>query len=295
MSESQLSLPVSISPKLTPPQPKVGSVSEIRSSKLNVSRLVYRNPSLTTYLADDKDGSSSCLGRIIFADHSPQRRHTVYGNFTMRDLEVEEVMRKTLSRKSGDIWIQNGHAIEGGGFISRAAEMFKPVPAMRVLVNQPAVVDGGKKDTVNTFRGGVVSMIAKRTSGFFEGRRLGLQPPAEAAEKTIGQYENACTDGGASSSTCSPSNSPRSLSAINSNTKRPISRASGHQSISSTGEGSTSLPAAQIYCATRGRMSNGPTLIFGKRLSNQRLKNRASIGEGNGLELDWLNGDVAHK
>ncbi|KIR57019.1 hypothetical protein I315_00179 [Cryptococcus gattii Ru294] len=212
----------------------------------------------------------------------------------MRDLEAEEVMRKTLSRKSGDIWIQNGHAIEGGGFISRAAEMFKPVPAMRVLVNQPAVVDGGKKDTVNTFRGGVVSMIAKRTSGFFEGRRLGLQPPAEAAEKTIGQYENACTDGGASSSTCSPSNSPRSLSAINSNTERPISRASGHQSISSTGEGSTSLPAAQIYCATRGRMSNGPTLIFGKRLSNQRLKNRASIGEGSGLELDWLNGDVAH-
>ncbi|KAE8538956.1 hypothetical protein D1P53_005325 [Cryptococcus gattii VGV] len=272
MSESQLSLPVSISPKLTPPQPKLGSVSEIHSSKLN-------------------DGSSSRLGRIIFTDHSPQRRHTVYGNFTMRDLEAEKVMRKTLSRKSGDIWIQNGHAIEGGGFISRAAEMFKPVPAMRVLVNQPAV-DGGKRgDTVNTFRGGVVSMIVKRTSGFFEGRRLGIQRPAEAVEKTIGQYEKACTDG--ASSTCSPSDSPRSLSAIDFNTERPISHASGHQSISSTGEGSTTLAAAQIYCATRGRMSNGPTLIFGRRLSNQRLKKTASVGEGNGLELDWLNGDVA--
>lgn len=240
----------------------------------------------------DKDGSSSRLGRIAFADHSPQRRHTVYGNFTMRDLEAEEVLRKTLSRKSGDIWIQNGHAVEGGGFISRTAEMFKTVPPMRILVNQPAVV-GGKKDTVNNFRGGVVSMIAKRASGFFEGRRLSIQPPAEAAEKTIGQYEKACIDG--ASSTCSPSNFPRSLSAINFNTERPISHASGHQSISSTDEDSTTLPAAQIYCATRGRMSNGPTLIFGRRLSNQRLKKTASVGEDNGLELDWLNGDVAPK
>ncbi|OXG22434.1 hypothetical protein C361_03096 [Cryptococcus neoformans Tu259-1] len=286
ISESQLSLPVSISPKLTPPHPKLGSVSEIHNSNLNVSRLVHRKPSLTTYVTADKDGSSSHPGRITFADRSPTRRHTVYGNFTMRDLEAEEVMRKNLSRKSGDVWIQNGHAIEGGGFMSRAAEMFKPVPAMRVLVNQP--LDAREKNTVKNLRGGVVSMIAKRTSGFFEGRRHSALLHAEAAGTTAGQYEEACVDG--TSSACPLASSPRSLTATNFDTERPLSHASGHQSFGSTDEVNT-LPAVQIYHATRGRMSNGPTLIFGKRMSNQRLKRTISVGEGAGLELDWLTDD----
>lgn len=282
---------MSISPKLTPPQAKLGSVSEIHNSKLNVSRLAHRRPSLTTYVTADKDGSLSHPGRITFADRSPKRRHTVYGNFTMRDLEAEEAMRKSLSRKSCDVWIQNGHAIEGGGFMSRAAEMFKPVPAMRVLVNQP--LDARKRDTVKNFRGGVVSMIAKRTSGFFEGRRHSILTHAEATGKTRGQYEEASTINGASSP-CSPANSFRSLSATNFDTERPISHTSGHQSVNSTGEGST-LPAVQIYRATRGRMSNGPTLIFGKRMSNQRLNKAANVGEGAGLELDRLTDNVTPK
>lgn len=109
VSDSQLSLPISLSPKLTPMAERRHTMND------GLSKLLEPKPSVANF---------------GFA-----RPSTALG--VSRDADEEEAMRRTLARRSGDVWLGAGHAIEGGGILSRAAEMIKPVPAMRVLDPRP--------------------------------------------------------------------------------------------------------------------------------------------------------------
>ncbi|OCF34032.1 hypothetical protein I316_04378 [Kwoniella heveanensis BCC8398] len=256
-SESQLSLPLSISPKLTPPAPKRASTLNFSSPTL--TKMIEPKPSLTTFLGSTK---------------SPERRHTVYGGLTIKDMEAEEAMRKTLARRSGDVWISSGHAIEGGGLLSRATEMLKPVPAMRVLDNQPRVRETG---ALRALRGGIVSMLANRTSRLFESEIRGVQEQYD-----MGQFEDA------EAVTASPARSGIAISIIAPSPDKRVSRARS-QSISSIGDGEVSwqTESAHITVAKRGRMSNGPTFIFGKGGHDD-----GQIHGVEGYDLDWMTAGV---
>ncbi|WVQ68826.1 uncharacterized protein L199_007035 [Kwoniella botswanensis] len=262
LSESQLSLPLSISPKLTPPAPKRASTMNLASPTL--SKMIEPKPSLTTFI-----GSG--------------RRHTVYGGLTLAEMQGDEDMRKTLARRSGDVWISNGHAIEGGGFISRATEMLKPVPAMRVLEDTRRRNDDG---TMKKMRGGVVSMLAKRASSLFHSQTRD--------DIELGQFEDA--DGEPSFdkgiAPASPARSGIAISIIAPSPEKRLSKATAVTrtgSSYSTGEGENepeidaSYGTAEIGMAKRGRMSNGPMFIFGKD-KEKRTEN--------GYELDWLTAGV---
>ncbi|WVW78895.1 hypothetical protein I302_100858 [Kwoniella bestiolae CBS 10118] len=270
LSESQLSLPLSISPKLTPPAPKRASTMNLASPTL--TKMIEPKPSLTSFIGHSK---------------SPERRHTVYGGLTFQDMQAEEDLRKTLARRSGDVWIQHGHAIEGGGMISRATEMLKPVPAMRVMEDTRRRNDDG---TMKKMRGGVVSMLAKRASSLFHSQ------PNENIE--LGQFEDAemsFNDIGAS-----PARSGIAISIIAPSPDKRLSKATAAgktTSSYSTGDGETALGqepeidasygTAEIGMAKRGRMSNGPMFIFGKDRDTEVGK-----GKEDGYELDWLTAGV---
>ncbi|KAK6904167.1 hypothetical protein I203_107683 [Kwoniella mangroviensis CBS 8507] len=263
LSESQLSLPLSISPKLTPPAFKRASTMNLASPTL--SKMIEPKPSLTTFI-----GSG--------------RRHTVYGGLTLAEMQADEDMRKTLARRSGDVWISNGHAIEGGGLISRATEMLKPVPAMRVLEDTRRRNDDG---TMKKMRGGVVSLLAKRASSLFHSQTRD--------DIELGQFEDA--DGELSFdkeiTPPSPARSGIAISIIAPSPEKRLSKATTAVtrtgSSYSTGEGENgpeidaSYGTAEIGMAKRGRMSNGPMFIFGKE-KERRTEN--------GYELDWLTAGV---
>ncbi|WWC59032.1 uncharacterized protein I303_101578 [Kwoniella dejecticola CBS 10117] len=273
-SESQLSLPSSTSPKLTPPAPKRASTMNLASPTLH--KMIEPKPSLTTFL-----GSTRGQGR----------RHTVYGGLTFDDIQAEENMRKTLARRSGDVWISSGHAIEGGGLLSRATEMLKPVPAMRVLENtRPKRSNEG---TLRRMRGGVVSMLAKRASGLFQ------QNTENDVELAMDQFEDADMSEGNSPSiygdgSASPARSGIAISIIAPSPEKRVSQfARTASSYSSGQEGETdigfdmSYATAEIGTARRGRMSNGPTFIFGKE-KNPPVER----AQTNGYDLDWMTAGV---
>jgi hypothetical protein len=112
-SESQLSLPCTISPKLTPPARSGPNVplgekwSSLLEHKPSISNFGYQAP-----LTKEKG----------------HRRHTVYGGLSAQDVAAEESMRKTLARRSVDIWLEAGHAKPPGNILERAAEMIRPHP-----------------------------------------------------------------------------------------------------------------------------------------------------------------------
>ena len=135
LTNSQLSLPISLSPELTPPNHKRSSVPTAR-----LSHILEPRPSLSNF------------------GHNRPRPHTVYG--TDADHIADEAMRRTMARRSSDVWIEAGHARQSDGRWSRTAEMLKPVPAMRVLGTERP-----QHATLTRFRGGVVSMLPKRWSG----------------------------------------------------------------------------------------------------------------------------------
>ncbi|ODN75246.1 hypothetical protein L202_06438 [Cryptococcus amylolentus CBS 6039] len=273
-SESQLSLPVSISPKLTPPQPQRSS-ADINGK--HMGKLVQQKPSLTTFLSTDGGGSRV----VTFEGKSPERRHTVYGNLDLRDMEAEEVMRKTIARKSADVWFEEGHAVQGGGIFARAAEMLKPVPAMRVLEIQPKT--RAHKDDIRSHRAGVVSMLAKRASSLFEGGWTGVHEEATSqGAETTGRYDDASDDASFISA-----KSGVAVSVTGPSPDKRASRLSRGHSCSSNGE-NESMPA-QIHEAKRGRMSNGPMLIYNQRRVSER---RRVSGKGDEYELDWLTAGV---
>ena len=134
MTGSRFSLPFAISPKLTPVEKRKSTASP------RMSR--FFDPTLS------------------FSNSGNNRRHTMHTTYDLRDLVAEEAMHRTLARRSSDVWIESGHAVEGGGLLARATEMLKPVPAMRVLSSTPRG-DG----VLKRLRGEAVSMLPNRLSG----------------------------------------------------------------------------------------------------------------------------------
>ncbi|WRT65176.1 uncharacterized protein IL334_002119 [Kwoniella shivajii] len=261
-SESQLSLPMSISLKLTPPAPRRASTVNLASPTL--SKIIGPRPSLTTFMGSGK---------------SPERRHTVYGGLTMKDLEAEEAMRKTLARRSGDVWISSGHAIEGGGILSRATEMLKPVPAMRVLEDAVKTKESIKPKSL---RDSVFSMVSKRASSLFQQNR--------ADDVRSSQFEDADNETSRNYIQASPARSNIAISIIGPSPekRRSTARTQSSYSTDDVEEGTgidVSYQTAEIGMAKRGRMSNGPMFIFGK--NDERGK-----ATEEGYELDWLTAGV---
>ncbi|WVN88872.1 uncharacterized protein L203_104087 [Cryptococcus depauperatus CBS 7841] len=141
-------------------QPRRASAMDLREHKFGGQRSVHQRPSLASFwLAETgPTPASKYLGKLASKVDGPHE------DFYMRDLEAEKDMRQTLVRNSGDVWLENGHAFEGGSFITRTAEMFKPVPALRVLDNCPK----SERPTLGKRQSGVVSTLAKKASRLFE-------------------------------------------------------------------------------------------------------------------------------
>lgn len=209
MSESQLSLPITISPKLTPAEKRVSTLPP------QMSRLLEAKPSVSN-----------------FGYNRDHRRHTAYETSGLRDLDAEEAMRRMLARRSGDVWIEAGHAVEGGDILSRAAEMMKPTPALCVLDSTPRS-DG----LLTRLRGGVVSMLPNRLSyPHYTNRDI------EEGGHQISPIEISIT---------SPSKSEHRQS---------------HAESMITDEAAIdfSLPRVEIATARLGRMSASPTIYYGR-------------------------------
>lgn len=206
LSESQLSLPITVSPKLTPP-------AEKRQTMKNdtLARLLGPKPSVSDFGYDRRP-----------------RPHTVYGA-NHRDALAEERLKHVMARRSTDLWLEDGHAIEGGGFLSRVTEMLKPYPAMRVLDSVSE-----RPDTLTRMRGGVMSMIAKRKS-------------------TYDEEHSMANMGAPSISITSPSKYDRRISGVS--TSDGLEAGDYDQTM-----GSAEL-SAEIQTAQYGRMSRGPTHI----------------------------------
>jgi len=206
MSEAELSIPAVISPKLTPVEKRV-SIAPAR-----MTNLLEPKPSVTNF--------------------GYNRRHTVHEATDLHDIDQEEAMRRTLARRSGDVWIESGHAVEGGGILSRAAEMIKPTPAMRVLDSHPR-----PSSLLNRLRGGVVSMLPEGLS-----------------------YDNFARhhleDGG-------DQNSPIQIQIIS--PSKSENRPSTAISMVSEDTGMDMSANAEIVTAKKGRISASPSFTFGRR------------------------------
>jgi hypothetical protein len=229
---SELSLPISISPKLTPPAPKRASTAAFALGE-RVSKLVEPKPSISNF------GYTYTNTR--------QRPHTIYGLCpTIRDLDAEEAMRRTLARRSGDVWIESGHAVESGGLWSRATEMLKPVPALRVLGDLPR-----GEGMLTRLRGGVVSMLPKRRTGVDEEFGMGQfdDPPRRIQEEEVHADPSPIRI-----NIESPSKYDRRFSATS-----VFEDAVGE----GDGEGDVEVEVeAEVQYATKGRMSASPTFYY---------------------------------
>lgn len=205
-SESQLSLPVTMSPKLTPP------VEKRHSRNPRYGDLLEPKPSISNF-GYDRGG---------------RRPHTMY-EAAKWDAAAEAKLRKTMARRSGDVWIENGHAIEGGGLFARAAEMIKPYPALRVLDSLP-----DQPAALKRLRGGVMSM-------------LGPKKPSDREENHAMANMTAPTI-----SISSPSKYDRRASAISTAEGEEIDRTMASGEL-----------CAEIQTAVYGRMSQSPTFYCG--------------------------------
>lgn len=206
-SESQLSLPVTMSPKLTPP------VEKRHSKNTKFGTLLEPRPSISNF-GYDRGG---------------RRPHTMY-EAAKWDAEAEGRLKRTLARRSGDVWIEKGHAIEGGGLLSRAAEMIKPYPALRVLDSLPE-----QPAALKRLRGGVMSMLAPRRNDRTESHAMANVTAPEI-------------------SISSPSKYDRRISGI--------STADGEVEDVDRTAASAEL-AVEIRTALYGRMSKSPTFQYG--------------------------------
>jgi hypothetical protein len=196
-----------MSPKLTPP------VEKRHSKNVKYGSLLEPKPSISNF-GYDRGG---------------RRPHTMY-EAARWDAEAEARLKRTLARRSGDVWIEEGHAIEGGGLFSRAAEMIKPFPALRVLDSlpeQPAVL--------KRLRGGVMSMLGPRPKDLSEEHGM---TSVTAPEISIS----------------SPSKYDRRISGI--------STAEGDGEDIDKTMASAEL-SAEIRTALYGRMSKSPTFQYG--------------------------------
>jgi hypothetical protein len=245
-TESQLSLPCTISPKLTPPVRRVASIvplgekwTSLLEPKPSISSFGYQAPTLGAHINEN-------------------RRHTMHGNAAASDRAAEECMRKTLARRSVDIWLEAGHAKPVGSVLERAAEMIRPHPALRILDGQREPAGEGM---MRKLRGGVVSMLLmpKRYS---QAGTQGVE--MTTPRRTQSRYADAEEDEPDSPITISIT-SPSKYERRQSGLARPYSTADTEDG---TAEEDTGLEVnGSIQTATRARISASPTYFFGKEQS----------------------------
>ena len=255
VSESQLSLPISISPKLTPP-------NDQRASEPTAKFTHFLEPRPTV----------SRFG------HNRPRPHTVFGAAPGGDSEQDVTARKVLARRSTEVWLENGHAVEGGNRWSRTAEMLKPVPAMRILDSwaQPP-----KHKALTRLRGGVMSMLPNRASQYDP---ADIELEIQSWKRNERKQEDQVPSSPITISVTSPSKFERRSSAGSEFT------AEGTFEGGEAGDGFSvegpSLPTVEFHTATRGMMSPGPSVV---------LTNQGRHMEQDGYELDWLTAGVLPK
>jgi len=232
MSESQLSLPITVSPKLTPP-----AIQRASTGPAQLSKILDPKPSISNF--------------------GYTRRHTVDVPVDVYDLAAEEAKRRTLARRSGDVWIESGHAIEGGSLLSRATEMLKPIPAMRVLTDTPR-----GSGVFARIRTSVVSMLPSRLSSYDEHAMRDIED---------GEVQN----GTIRISVTSPSRFERRQSRASSNmTDEP--------------EVDFTLPSAEIQTAVQARISASPSFCYIRPDSG-------TFGRRERYDVDWLSAGILPK
>ncbi|ORX36148.1 hypothetical protein BD324DRAFT_527089 [Kockovaella imperatae] len=251
MSDSKLSLPLSISPKLTPQKGDRSTAATARWS-----HFLETKPSISNF------------------GYNRPRPHTVLGGATHIQLDATDIAeqdrltKRAMARRSTDVWLESGHAIQGGSRLSRVGEMLKPVPAMRIL---DVPVERPQQKKIIQLRGGIVSMLSNR-----------LSDHAPATSESVEHWANFGHG--------RVPDSPVTIQ-ITSPDKRDVRRASratvqsmGSEDLEHSGEmEGCSLPSAEIHHATRGRMSAGPTVVLGKQ------------DQGESYEMDWLTAGVLPK
>lgn len=209
------------------------------------------------------------------------RPHTVHGfndaqdqlQRKMRDRVEEARLRTRMHRRSTDVWLEEGLAVEGGSRWSRTAEMLKPRPALCVL-DAPRPRSG----LLSKIRGGVVSMMPKLFSVVMENHQLtnlrhaddnnvpsiplaiSSDPPSNIIDhRRAGRLSDAATNG------------------------------DGLDGDSAEAAGNTSAQLAEIQIATKGRMSVSPVIF------SSQPGSAAIVKEQSGYELDWMTAGVLPK
>lgn len=190
-----------------------------------------------------------------FGYNRRSRTSTVYGELSKIDRLAEEKFRKTMSRYSGDVWRDEGHAVETNTRWSRVVEMIKPVPALAVLDTRPPL-----EGVVKKLRGSVVSMLPKTMGGAISDTPASDATPSSPVINIT-----------------SPSKFDRRSSAISSFT---------HEGETEEVEGMTTMQSAEIQVATKARMSSSPIFFCG------RPGSAAVVRGEDGYELDWLTAGV---
>ena len=276
-SESQLSLPATISPKLTPPLRKKPSVpigekwNKLLQSKPSISKFGYA----TTTNAAKRQARDLRRQTIVGAALAAQAAKE-------QDEQAEQALRQNMHRRSADLWLQAGHARPASTRFERVTEMMKPSPALCMLDSdgspEPKRMSAMNGDGAMKRMSTGVAMLSQRMSQAFgaqqgtsraaageEGYEMGQFADADAS--MISQRRERVKVGGEARPTStitiqitSPSKFDRRLSAVsNSDTntsdvdESPGKSADGHE-----GEA-----VGEIQTARRGRMSAGPMLIYG--------------------------------
>lgn len=240
VNNSQLSLPVTMSPQLTPPEQRKPAPNSPANARW--SNILAPKPSLTGF--QGQDGTN---------------------------------------RRSGDVWIETGHARNDTNRLSRALEMLKPVPALQVLSSEPR-----RESWMKTkLRDGVDSIV-----GSLRSIPVQAESPPRPSNVTI--------------EISSPSKFDRARERVQ----------SGVESECDTTF--ASVRQAQVQTAMRARMSSSPTFLFskpkspvaktftveerpvnrreswtiGKRVTTPEAKSRRRTVDLGEYELDWISATV---
>jgi hypothetical protein len=257
-SASELSLPHSLSPKLTP---------------VNEKRVLQPNARFSHFLELKPSVSNFGFNRRL-------RPHTVYGvkdardQLRMRDGYQEARFRKNMNRRSTDVWLEEGLAVGTVTRWSRTAEMLKPNPALCVL-DAPRPAEG----VLRKLRGGVVSMLPKRFSAVLEDYQLDTFPTPTGDNNVTPSSPIAIS---VTSSNEHYNRSASALSVVMTN------EGEVDGDCDETERGRTTQPA-EIRIATKGRRSVSSVVY------SPRPDSVPGVADQGGYDLDWMTAGVLPK
>lgn len=271
-SESQLSLPATISPKLTPPLRKKPSVpigerwGKLLNSKPSISKFGYTTANASKRQTLDLR-RQTMLGAALAAQAAQKR-----------DKEAENAMKRDMHRRSADLWREAGHARPTSTRFERAREMMKPAPALCMLDGQESPVNKRQSALLGDGLGkrmSSMSMLSKRMSQAFGAGLPVSKQDQEMAEVEMSQF----ADGDASIMShreTAPAGPSRPIAiqitspdrfegrcSIISSANTHATDADAEEAPGRSVDGHEHGEDVAIQTATRGRMSAGPMFIYG--------------------------------